>query len=59
MYFNNFNRGIIMNRKQYSQNDIEDVAAYVRKECNGAALILGTMVTLIALSLGFVIGAYV
>jgi hypothetical protein len=48
-----------MNRKQYSQNDLENVAAYVRKECNGAALILGTMVTLITLALGFIIGVYV
>jgi hypothetical protein len=50
---------IIMNRKQYSQNDLENVAAYVRKECNGAALILGTMVTLITLAIGFIIGVYV
>ena len=48
-----------MNRKQYSQNDLENVATYVRKECNGAALILGTMVTLITLAIGFIIGVYV
>jgi hypothetical protein len=48
-----------MNKKQYSQNDLENVATYVRKECNGAALILGTMVTLITLAIGFIIGVYV
>ena len=48
-----------MNRKQYSQNDLENVATYVRKECNGAALILGTMVTIITLAIGFIIGVYV
>jgi hypothetical protein len=48
-----------MNRKQYSQNDLENVATYVRKECNGAALILGTMVTMVFLAIGFIIGVYV
>ncbi len=50
---------IKMNKKQYSQNDLENVAAYVRKECNGVALILGTMVALFSLASGFVIGVYV
>ena len=48
-----------MNNKQYSQNDLENVAAYVRKECNGVALILGTMVTMVSLAIGFIIGVYV
>jgi hypothetical protein len=48
-----------MNKLQYSQNDLEVVVNHVRKECNGIAFIIGTMVTLIFLALGFIIGVYV